>query len=172
MATKLTTRSFKILVSGVILLSASLSYSRASAFQNGTPKPPAVISVESVKKKGGLYDLKVVLSVFPGNSQLPTTSTIVKAAGKTCRIRGSKTTCTIKSLRGKLKVSISATSQNKNGSSPRNPSVRYTVGSAKKTMTSATTIAPAVNQTTTTFPSTNSTPPVYGGNVSGYSLRP
>jgi hypothetical protein len=156
----------------VILLSASLSYSHASAFQNGTPKPPAVISAESVKKKGGLYDLKIVLSVFRGTSQLPTTSTTVRAAGKTCRIRGTKTTCTIKSLREKLKVSISATSQNKNGSSPRSPSVRYTVGSAKKTMTIETTIAPGINQTTTTSPSSNSTPPVDGGNVSGYGLHP
>lgn len=163
-------RSTRSVLGGVIFLSACLSCSRVSAFQNGTPRPPEIVSVQSIKKSGGLYDLKVVLSVFPGNSELPTTSTVVKAGGRTCKALGIKTTCTIKGLKGKLKVTMTATSQNKNGSSPRSSSVTYTVGSPKKTFTSGTTIAPAVNQTTTTLATSNSTPPVDGGGISGYGL--
>lgn len=165
-------RSIKALVSGVILCSALLSVSQASAFQNGTPKPPSIVSVQSVKKSGGLYDLKIVLSVFPGNSELPTTSTIVRAGGKTCKALGLRTTCTIKNLKKQLNVSISATSQNKNGSSPRSAAVKYTIGSAKKTISSGTTIAPAINQTTTTVVSASTSPPSGGSYVIGYGLRP
>lgn len=169
---KLTLRSFKILFSGVFLLCTAFSYSRAAAFQNGTPKPPAIISVKSVKKSGGLYDLKIVVSIFQGNTQLPTTSTTVKAAKKTCVIRARETSCTIKGLRAKLKVSVSATSRNKNGSSPRSPIVAYKVGSATKTITPGSTIAPDINQTTTTLGSTDPTPPAGGGFISAYGSHP
>ncbi len=169
MASLSKSRSTRLLCGGVIFLSACLGHSPVSAFQNGTPKPPVIVSVQSIQKTGGLYDLKVVLSVFPGTSELPTTSTVVKAAGKTCKALGIKTTCTIKSLKKKLKVTITATSQNRNGSSPGSSSVTYTVGSAKKTISSATTFAPAVTQTTTPA-GPGTTPPVDGGGISGYGL--
>lgn len=172
MSDKLFPHSIKALVVGMFFCSTLLNVSQASAFQNGTPKPPSIVSVQSVKKSGGVFDLKVVLSVFPGNSELPTTSTIVKAGGKSCKAIGLKTTCTIKNLKAKLKVSISATSQNKNGSSPRSAVVSYMMGSAKKTIIGETTIAPAVNQPTTTVASTSTSPPSGGSYVIGYGLRP
>lgn len=172
MSDKMIPRSIKALVSGLILCSALLSVSQASAFQNGTPKPPSIVTVQSVKKSGGMYDLKIVLSVFPGNSELPTTSTIVKAGGKSCKAPGLKTTCTIKNLKAKLKVSIIATSQNKNGSSPKSSTVSYTVGGSTKSISSGTTNAPAVNQTTTTVVSATTSQPSGGSYVIGYGLRP
>lgn len=170
MPSSVMSRSTRLVLGGIIFLSACLSCSRVSAFQNGTPRPPEIVSVQSVKKSGGRYDLRVVLSVFAGTSELPTTSTVVKAGGKTCKALGTRTTCTIKSLKGKSKVTMTATSQNMNGSSPRSSSVAYTVGSPKKTLTSATTLVPAINQTTTTLAAPNSTPPVDGGGISGYGL--
>ena len=130
----------------------------ANAFQNGTPIAPVILEIQSVKASGGMFDLKITLSVHQGNSELRPLSTVVTAAGKICTIPGGNQSCLIKKFKKSSKITATAVTKNKNGTSAKSPSVSYTVGGSKKSfkVTSSTT-APT-------------TPQSDGGYVGGYSF--
>ena len=113
------------------------SYSRAASLP--TPSVPKITRVESVKRTSKTYDLRISVSVNKGSSKLPITSTRITATNKSCNIASGKQSCTITGMPTRTQVTIRAISRNKNGASRSSSPVRYTVGSARWSITPSTT---------------------------------
>jgi len=113
------------------------SYSRAASLP--TPSAPKITAVESVKRTSKTYDLRISVSVNKGSSKLPITSTRITATNKSCNIASGKQSCTITGMPIRTQVTIRAISRNKNGASRSSSPVRYTVGSARWSITPSTT---------------------------------
>ena len=112
-----------------------------------TPLAPKISAIESVKKTSKTYDLRISVSVNKGSSKLPITSTLVTANNKSCKILSGKQSCTINGMPTRAQVTIRAISRNKNGSGRSSSPVRYTIGSARWSMTPSTTL-PTTTSTT------------------------
>jgi polyhydroxybutyrate depolymerase len=113
------------------------SYSRAASLP--APSVPKITAVESVKRTSKTYDLRISVSVNKGSSKLPITSTRITATNKSCNIASGKQSCTIAGMPIRTQVTIRAISRNKNGASRSSSPVRYTVGSARWSITPSTT---------------------------------
>jgi polyhydroxybutyrate depolymerase len=113
------------------------SYSQAASLP--TPSAPKITAVESVKRTSKTYDLRISVSVNKGSSKLPITSTRITATNKSCNIASGKQSCTITGMPIRTQVTIRAISRNKNGASGSSSPVRYTVGSARWSITPSTT---------------------------------
>jgi len=113
------------------------SYSQAAPLP--TPLAPKITTVESVKKTSKTYDLRISVSINKGSSKLPIISTLITAANKSCNVPSGKQSCTITGLPMKTQLTIRATSRNKNGTGTSSSPVRYTVGSARWSITPSTT---------------------------------
>jgi len=113
------------------------SYSQAASLP--TPSAPKITAVESVKRTSKTYDLRISVSVNKGSSKLPITSTRITATNKSCNIASGKQSCTITGMPTRTQVTIRAISRNKNGASRSSSPVRYTVGSARWSITPSTT---------------------------------
>jgi len=121
------------------------SYSQAAPLP--TPLAPKITAVESIMKTSKTYDLRISVSVNKGTSKLPILSTLVTANNKSCKILSGKQSCVITGVPVKTQVTIRAASRNKNGTSTSSSPVRYTVGSARWSMTPSTTL-PTTTSTT------------------------
>ncbi len=134
-------RTFSLLSVAALALVATVfsnhSYSQAASLP--TPLAPRITAVESVKKTSKTYDMRISVSMNKGSSKLPIVSTLVTANNKSCKILSGKQSCTITGLPMKTQVTIRAVSRNKNGASTSSSSVRYTVGSARWSITPSTT---------------------------------
>lgn len=124
---------------------SSHSYSRAASLP--TPVAPKITAVESVKKTSKTYDLRISVSVNKGSSKLPIISTRITATNKSCNIATGKQSCTITGMPIKTQVTIRAVSRNKNGASTSSSSVRYTVGSARWSITPSSTLPTSTSTT-------------------------
>ena len=113
------------------------SYSQAASLP--TPSAPKITAVESLKRTSKTYDLRISVSVNKGSSKLPITSTRITATNKSCNIASGKQSCTITGMPTRTQVTIRAISRNKNGASRSSSPVRYTVGSARWSITPSTT---------------------------------
>jgi polyhydroxybutyrate depolymerase len=121
------------------------SYSRAASLP--TPVAPKITAVESVKKTSKTYDLRISVSVNKGSSKLPIISTRITATNKSCNIATGKQSCTITGMPIKTRVTIRAVSRNKNGASTSSSPVRYTVGSARWSITPSSTLPTSTSTT-------------------------
>ncbi|KGA17964.1 hypothetical protein GM51_9270 [freshwater metagenome] len=129
------------------------SYSQAAPLP--APLAPKITAVESIKKTSKTHDLRISVSVNKGTSKLPIVSTLVTANNKSCKILSGKQSCTITGVPVNTQVTIRAASRNKNGTSASSSPVRYTVGSARWSMT------PSTTQPTTTSTTVVSTARAY-----------
>ena len=129
------------------------SYSQAAPLP--APLAPKITAVESIKKTSKTHNLRISVSVNKGTSKLPILSTLVTANNKSCKILSGKQSCTIIGMPTKAQVTIRAISRNKNGSGRSSSPVRYTVGSARWSMT------PSTTQPTTTSTTVVSTARAY-----------
>jgi hypothetical protein len=161
MLSKISSRLLQVVSSLTLLVLVFVGASTASAFQNGTPKAPAIIEIQSIKSSGGMFNLKITLSVHQGTSQLRPLSSVVTAGGKTCTIPRGNQTCTIRNFKKSAKISASAVTKNINGTSAKSLIVSYTVGTAKK----------SYKATNTTTAPKATTPQTGGGYVGGYSIK-
>ncbi len=121
------------------------SYSQAASLP--TPSAPKITAVESVKRTSKTYDLRISVSVNKGSSKLPITSTRITATNKSCNIASGKQSCTITGMPIRTQVTIRAISRNKNGASGSSSPVRYTVGSARWSITPSTTLPTSTSTT-------------------------
>jgi len=121
------------------------SYSQAASLP--TPSAPKITAVESVKRTSKTYDLRISVSVNKGSSKLPITSTRITATNKSCNIASGKQSCTITGMPTRTQVTIRAISRNKNGASRSSSPVRYTVGSARWSITPSTTLPTSTSTT-------------------------
>jgi polyhydroxybutyrate depolymerase len=139
-------RIFPLVGVAAIALFASVfsnhSYSRAASLPN--PSAPKITAVESVKKTSKTHDLRISVSVNKGSSKLPIISTLVTASNRSCKIASGKQACTITRMPIRARVTIRAKSRNKNGTSTSSSPVRYTVGSARWSITPSTTTSTTV----------------------------
>ena len=134
------------------------SYSQAAPLP--TPLAPKITAVESVKKTSKTYDLRISVSVNKGTSKLPIISTLITANNKSCKITSAKQSCTIKGMPIRAQVTIRAISRNKNGSGRSSSQVRYTVGSARWSITSSTTQPTGTSTTIVSFASSTTQPTI------------
>ena len=121
------------------------SYSQAAPLP--TPLAPKITAVESIKKTNKTHDLRISVSVNKGSSKLPIISTLITATNKSCNIPSGKQSCTITGMPIRTQVTIRAKSRNKNGTGISSSPVRYTVGSARWSITPSTT-QPTTTSTT------------------------
>ena len=121
------------------------SYSQAASLP--TPSAPKITAVESLKRTSKTHDLRISVSVNKGSSKLPITSTRITATNKSCNITSGKQSCTITGMPTRTQVTIRAISRNKNGASGSSSPVRYTVGSARWSITPSTTLPTSTSTT-------------------------
>ena len=121
------------------------SYSQAAPLP--TPLAPKITAVESIKKTNKTHDLRISVSVNKGTSKLPIVSTLVTANNKSCKILSGKQSCTVTGMPIRSQVTIRAISRNKNGSGKSSLQVRYTVGSARWSITPSTTLPTSTSTT-------------------------
>ena len=142
-------RTFPLIGIAALALCASVfsnhSYSQAAPLP--TPSAPRITAVESIKKTNKTHDLRISVSVNKGSSKLPIISTRITATNKSCNIATGKQSCTITGMPIKTQVTIRAVSRNKNGASTSSSSVRYTVGSARWSITPSSTLPTSTSTT-------------------------
>jgi len=130
-----------------LLTSVFSNHSDSQAASLPTPSAPIITAVESVKRTSKTFDLRISVSVNKGSSKLPIISTTITAKNKSCKILSSKQSCLITGIPAKNRVTIRAVSRNKNGSGRSSSPVRYTVGSARWSITPWTTQPPSPSTT-------------------------
>lgn len=130
-----------------LLTSVFSNHSDSQAASLPTTSAPVITAVESVKRTSKTFDLRISVSVNKGSSKLPIISTTITAKNKSCKILSSKQSCTIAGMPVKNRVTIRAMSRNRKGISTYSSPVRYTVGSARWSITLSTTQPPSPSTT-------------------------
>ncbi len=122
-------RRFATLMTAVALTMSGMVFSPAQAKAKVTkPSAPTIASVSSSTPKKGKVNVTVKITLPTANGGSKITGGKVSAGGKSCTIKKTKTSCTIKSIRNGKALKISAKSKNRKGFSSASPSVAYTAG--------------------------------------------
>lgn len=125
------------LVTGLAIVPANgLSVSGLSQKSKITkPSAPTVVSIVSSAPKKGKVNVTVTITLPASNGGSKITGSKVTAGGKTCAIKKSKTSCTLKSIKNGKKLTVTAKSKNKKGFGPASSRVSYAAGSGRYTNT-------------------------------------
>jgi hypothetical protein len=95
------------------------------------PSAPTIVSVTSSKPKNGNVNVTVKIALPASNGGSKITGSKVTFAGKSCTMKNTKTTCTIKGISEGRALKIVATSKNKKGFGAKSKTTRYTAGTAQ-----------------------------------------
>ena len=146
-------KKFVVAVLGTALVLLSITapaQATSSKLKISKPSAPTVISISSSNPKKGKVNLTVRISLPAANGGSRITGSKVSAGGKSCTIRNSKTSCTIKGIKNGRQVNVIASSKNKKGFGPRGQSIRYIAGSAAYVL--AQPVSPSVTSPTPQTP--------------------
>jgi len=89
------------------------------------PSSPRIVSVEPSAAVGGKVNLNVNISLPTSNGGSPITQTLVTSNAGSCKISGTRTSCTLKSVPSTKEVALSAKSENKLGLGRSSTSIKY-----------------------------------------------
>lgn len=92
------------------------------------PDAPTITSVSSSAVKKGKQNITVTFSLGASNGGAAVKSTVVKANGKSCTAKKTRTSCTIKGIKSGTSLNITASSKNKKGAGPKSAVVAYVAG--------------------------------------------
>ena len=112
---------------GLSLAAAPLAPANAGVTK---PSEPIVTSVTSSTPKKGKVNItvNVTLPISDGGSKI--TGSKVSAGGKSCTIKKTKTSCTIKGIKSGKSLNVVARSKNKKGFGPKSAPFAFTAGTA------------------------------------------
>lgn len=105
------------------------------------PSAPTVASISSSAPSKGKVNVTVTITLPSSNGGSKITGSKVTAGGKTCTIKKTRTSCTIKSIKNGKVLSVYATSKNNKGFGPKSTRVTYAAGSIAWTATPSPTCA-------------------------------
>jgi hypothetical protein len=114
-----------------LAISFTLAFSLvAPSAQAATTKPsaPTVASVTSSKANNGKVNVKVTITLPSKTGGSKILESRVTGDGKTCVIKGTKTSCTLKGIKAGKSFSIKASSKNKKGFGTKSAAVRHSAG--------------------------------------------
>ena len=104
------------LLFGLILATSPVFASHVSAAKAKVPGAPTVVRIVSTPRGTKYMDVNVLVELGAANGS-SITRTLVNVSGKTCTMKKSSTTCTVKGLKKNSAVWVTANSYNKVGKS-------------------------------------------------------
>jgi hypothetical protein len=122
-----------LVMSTSLMITAIAAPSQALVTKAKVSKPaaPTIVSVTSSKPKNGNVNVTVRIALPASNGGSKITGSKVTFAGKSCTMKNTKTTCTIKGISEGRSLKIVATSKNKKGFGAKSKTTRYTAGTAQ-----------------------------------------
>lgn len=145
----------------VLTVTLGLSFPSSSQAAVGKPSVPTVVSITSSAKTGNVT-LTVRISLPKNNGGSKITGSQVFAGGKSCTMKNSATSCSIKGIQAKKIVYVQVSSKNVKGYGAKSKAIRYLTGSSYSSKpvvvkpSPATPVAtPSVSTPVTTFNVTN-----------------
>ena len=122
-------RRIAILITTLALAMSGLAIVPAQAKAKVTkPSAPTVSALSSSAPKKGKVNVTITITLPASDGGSKITGSKVTAGGKSCTIKKTKTSCTIKSIKNGKVLTVSAKSKNKKGFGPASTSVVYTAG--------------------------------------------
>ena len=116
----------------VLLTSLGLSLAIAPTAQAKAkitkPSAPTVVSINSSTPKKGKVNVIVTINLPASNGGGGITGSKITAGGKSCTMKKTKTSCTIKGIKSGKSVNVVASSKNKKGFGQKSKAVPYVVG--------------------------------------------
>lgn len=113
------------LVLGVVLGATVIGVSDASAAKVTRPVAPQIVKITATKPVKNLVNITFVIALPQNNGGAPIISTTVTGGKKSCTMKKTSTTCTIRKVGSATSLSYSAVSRNKVGTSRASSKVRY-----------------------------------------------
>jgi hypothetical protein len=127
-------RRIAVLVMSIsLMVTAIAGPSQAVAAKTKVTKPsaPTIVSVTSTKPKKGKVNITVKIGLPASNGGSKITGSKVTFAGKSCTMKNTKTTCTIKGISEGTRLKIVAISKNKKGFGKKSKVTKHTAGAAQ-----------------------------------------
>ena len=122
-------RRIAILITTLALTMSGLAIVPAQAKAKVTkPSAPTVSALSSSTPKKGKVNVTITITLPASDGGSKITGSRVTAGGKSCTIKKTKTSCTIKSIKHEKALTVTAKSKNKKGFGPASTSVAYTAG--------------------------------------------
>lgn len=135
------------------------------------PSAPTIVSVTSSKPKKGDVNVTVKIALPKNNGGSKITGSKVTYAGKSCTIKNTKTTCTIKGVPEGYFGRVVATSKNKKGFGAKSKRTGHTAGSVQLRFNIKNATGVALSSSNRAFNgtrfATNSTPKLLATNAVG-----
>ena len=135
------------------------------------PSAPTIVSVTSSKPKNGNVNVTVKIALPASNGGSKITGSKVTYAGKSCTIKNTKTTCTIKGISEGYFGKVVATSKNKKGFGAKSKRTGHTAGSVQLRFNIKNAAGVALSSSNRAFNgtrfATNSTPKLLATNAVG-----
>jgi hypothetical protein len=116
------------------------------------PSAPTISAISSSTPKKGKVNVTVTITLPASNGGSKITGSKVSAGGKTCTIKKTKTSCTIKSIKNDKTLIVTAKSKNINGFSSASEKVTYVAGSDSYTRANVVVVTPVASSPVASSP--------------------
>ena len=162
-----------LVMSTSLMITAIAAPSQALVTKPKVTKPsaPTIVSVTSSKPKNGNVNVTVKIALPASNGGSKITGSKVTYAGKSCTIKNTKTTCTIKGISEGYFGKVVATSKNKKGFGAKSKRTGHTAGSVQLRFNIKNAAGVALSSSNRAFNgtrfATNSTPKLLATNAVG-----
>ena len=124
-------RKFAVLgLSAAVVLSLAIAPSAQAKVKVTKPAAPTVASIFSSPVKKGKVNVTFAITLPTNAGGAKITGSKVRAGGKSCTIKGTKTSCTIKGITNGKALNVIAQTKNKKGFGARSVGVSYVAGAA------------------------------------------
>jgi len=117
-------------LSAAVVLSLAIAPSAQAKVKVTKPAAPTVASIFSSPVKKGKVNVTFAITLPTNAGGAKITGSKVRAGGKSCTIKGTKTSCTIKGITNGQALNVIAQTKNKKGFSARSVGVLYVAGAA------------------------------------------
>jgi hypothetical protein len=162
-----------LVMSTSLMITAIAAPSQALVTKAKVTKPsaPTIVSVTSTKPKNGNVNVTVKIALPSKNGGSKITGSKVTYAGKSCTMKNTKTTCTIKGISEGYFGKVVATSKNTKGFGAKSKRIGHTAGSVQLRFNIKNAAGVALSSSNRAFNgtrfATNSTPKLLATNTVG-----
>ena len=160
-------------LSAAVVLSLAIAPSAQAKVKVTKPAAPTVASIFSSPVKKGKVNITFAITLPTNTGGAKITGSKVRAGGKSCTIKGTKTSCTIKGITNGKALNVIAQTKNKKGFGARSVGVSYVAGAAafSALVIPAAPVVPVVPVVPAPSPPAPSPPALIGQNALTLSLN-
>ncbi len=124
-------KKFAVLgLSIAVVLSLAMAPSAQAKVKVTKPAAPTVAAISSSPVKKGKVNVTIAITLPTNTGGAKITGSKVTAGGKSCTIKNTKTSCTIKGLKNGKTLGVRSQSKNKKGYGAKSAAVSYRAGAA------------------------------------------